>query len=163
MRVAVDSVTKYMAKKPITFRPDQSIHDVIQVLLKKRISGAPVLNEHDEIVGIISERDCLKVMVDSVYHNLPSGTVSDYMSHNVTTISDQKSIVEVASAFLNTNFKRFPVVNHEGKLVGQISRSDVLRAVKDMQSTTWQDVVERVVNDHTVIKENYKDVLKTRN
>lgn len=159
----IESITKYMVRKPITFKPDQSIYDVIQVLVKKKISGAPVLNDQDELVGMISEKDCLKVMVDSVYHNLPAGTVKDYMSHQVSTMSDKKSIVEVANAFLNTHFKRFPVVNAEGKLIGQISRSDVMRAVKDMQGTTWQEVVERVVNDHTVVKENYKDSTRNKN
>ncbi len=153
-------VTKYMTKKPITFRPDQSIHDVIRVLVRKKISGAPVVNPQGELVGMISEKDCLKVMVDSVYHNLPAGKVSEYMSHTVTSISHEKSIVEVASAFLKVSFKRFPVVDRDGKLVGQISRSDVLRAVKDMQGTTWQAVAARAANDHTVVKENYKDLTK---
>lgn len=159
MRKAI-SIVKYMTKKPITFRPDQSIYDVINVLVRKKISGAPVLNEQDELVGVISEKDCLRVMVDSVYHNLPSGKVKDYMSHDVVTMSDQKSIVEAASAFLSTSFKRFPVVNSEGKLVGQISRSDVLRAVKDMEGTTWQEAM--TVNEHLVVKQNYKDNIKVK-
>ncbi|NJL12065.1 MAG: CBS domain-containing protein [Microscillaceae bacterium] len=155
-------VTDYMAKKPITFRPEQSIHDVIRVLLRKQISGAPVVDEHNNLVGMISEKDCLRVMVDSAYHNLPAGAVKDYMSYQVRTVSHRSTIVEIASKFLESNFKRFPVVDDEGRLVGQISRADVLRAVKDMQGTTWQEVVERVANDHTVIKENQKDVLKVK-
>ncbi|MDX2306007.1 MAG: CBS domain-containing protein [Microscillaceae bacterium] len=158
-----DSIVHYMTKKPITFRPEQSIYEVIEVLLRKKISGAPILNDKEELVGIISEKDCLRVLVDSAYHNLPAGKVQDYMSHTVTTMRDDKSIVEVASAFLKTNFKRFPVVDKEGKLVGQISRSDVLRAVKDMRKTTWQEVLVRAANDHTVIKENFKDVNKVKN
>ncbi len=150
------SVTDYMVKKPITFRPEQSIHDAIKILLRNKISGGTVINEAGEIIGIISEKDCLNVMVDSIYHNMPPGNVKDYMSTNVITVSKQSAIVEVANKFLNSNFKRFPVVDDAKCLVGQISRADVLRAVKDMQSTTWQEVNQN--NTHTVIKENYKDV-----
>ena len=157
-----ESIVNYMVKKPITFRPDQSIYDVIEVLHRKKISGAPILDQQGELVGMISEKDCLRVLVDSAYHNLPAGKVRDYMSHSVTSMRDDTSIVEVASAFLKTNFKRFPVVNKEGKLVGQISRSDVLSAVKEMRKTTWQEVVVRAVNDHTVIKENHKDTIKVK-
>lgn len=153
----IRSVTDYMVKKPITFNPEQSIDDAIRVLLRNKISGGPVVNDAGEMVGVISEKDCLNVMVDSIYHNLPAGKVKDYMSKKVESISDRSAIVEVASKFLSSHFKRFPVVNEQGKLVGQISRADVLRAVKDLQGSTWQEVVERVANDHSVVKENYKD------
>ena len=152
------SIQKYMTPKPLTFRPEQPIFEAINILVRKKISGAPVLDHEGELVGMISEKDCLKVMVDSVYHNLPAGKVSDYMSHNVSAMTDDKTIVEVASAFLKTNFKRFPVINKTGKLVGQISRSDVLRAVKDMRGMSWHEGLAKV--DHSVVKPNYKDVVK---
>lgn len=153
------SIRDYMVLKPITFHPDQSIHDVIKVMVRKKISGAPVIDENNELVGVISEKDCLRVMVDSAYHNLPAGKVSEYMTHSVITIHDDETIVDVADKFLKTNYKRFPVVNKQGKLVGQISRSDLLRATKDMFSTTWQEVQEVSANmDKTVIKPNFKDL-----
>ena len=58
----IRSVTDYMVKKPITFRPDQSIHDAIRILLRNKISGGVVTNEAGEIMGVISEKDCLNVM-----------------------------------------------------------------------------------------------------
>ncbi len=152
-----DPISQYMVKKPITFRPEQSIHDVINLLVRKKISGAPVVNEAGELVGMISEKDCLRVIVDSVYHNLPAGKVRDYMSSSVTSISHRRSVVEVANDFMKANFKRFPILNEAGQLVGQISRSDVLRLIKDMKGATWQLVAERAANDHTVVKENHKD------
>jgi CBS domain-containing protein len=153
------SIRDYMVLKPITFHPDQSIHDVIKVMVRKKISGAPVVDEKNELIGVISEKDCLRVMVDSAYHNLPAGKVSEYMTHSVITIHDDETIVDVADKFLKTNYKRFPVVNKQGKLVGQISRSDLLRATKDMFSTTWQEAQEVSANmDKTVIKPNFKDL-----
>jgi CBS domain-containing protein len=153
------SIREYMVIKPITFHPEQSIYDVINIMVRKKISGAPVVNENNELVGVISEKDCLRVMVDSAYHNLPAGKVSDYMSPNAISVGDDQTVVDVADKFLKTNFKRFPVVNKQGKLVGQISRSDLLRATKDMFSTTWQEVQEVSANmDKTVIKPNFKDL-----
>ena len=66
-----EPVTKYMAKHLITFKPEDEIGTVIHQLNDHQISGAPVLNEHGELIGIISQQDCLRVVMDSVYHNQP--------------------------------------------------------------------------------------------
>lgn len=137
--IAYESVTKYMARDLITFSPDQEIQDAIDVMLDKRISGAPVLNEKKELIGMLSEKDCLRVIVDARYHNQPNskGSVSDYMSKNVKTISVDKDVVEVADEFLSTQFRRFPVVDDKGVLKGQVSRRDIMRAARQLKGTTW--------------------------
>ncbi|MEQ9301108.1 MAG: CBS domain-containing protein [Cyclobacteriaceae bacterium] len=137
--VTYESVTKYMARDLITFSPDQEIQDAIDVMLDKRISGAPVLNEKKELIGMLSEKDCLRVIVDARYHNQPNskGSVSDYMSKNVKTISVDKDVVEVADEFLSTQFRRFPVVDDKGVLKGQVSRRDIMRAARELKGTTW--------------------------
>lgn len=135
-----EPVTKYMATDLHTFKPDTEIIEVIEVLLSKRISGAPVLDDQSKLVGLISEKDCLKLIIDSVYHNHPisKGKVSQYMTTHLKTVSIEADVVDVANEFLKSNFKRFPVVNETGKLVGQVSRRDILRAIKSMNITTWQ-------------------------
>jgi len=134
-----ESIKKYMAKKLITFSPEQKINEVIDIMVKNKISGAPVLNSKKELVGVISERDCLRPLIDKAYNNQPirETEVKDLMSKEVVTVSDEKDIVDLAHEFLKANFKRFPVVNSEGKLVGQISRRDILRAIQDIEPTTW--------------------------
>lgn len=133
-----DSVAKYMAKNLITFHPDQPIHEAIDIMLEKRISGAPVLNDKGDLIGVLSEKDCLRIIVDRHYHNHPNqkSSVGDYMSREVTTIDIDKDILDVANLFLNSNFRRFPVVE-KGKLKGQISRRDVMRATRELKGTTW--------------------------
>lgn len=158
MKQNIESVKKYMTENPITFKPDQDIYEVVKVMIAKKISGGPVLNDKKELVGMISEKDCLRVLVDSAYYDLPAGTVADYMSKTPVVLSDQKNIVEVASEFLKTHFKRFPVVDKDGKLVGQISRSDVMRAVKDFKGITWDvNFEEQAKQEKVVIKPNFKD------
>lgn len=132
-------VTDYMKRDLITFLPDQSIVEVMDTFLEKGISGAPVMDEHGKLVGIISEVDCLKIMVDEAYYNLPHGkiTVAQYMSTSVSTIPITSDILDVASKFLSTNFRRYPIVDDNGKLVGQISRRDVLQATRDLKTSSW--------------------------
>jgi CBS domain-containing protein len=133
-----ESVTKYMARDLITFKPDQDIEEVIQAMLDHEISGAPVLNEFGELVGIITEKDCLRVLIDLPYHNqvLSQSMVRDYMSHHPKTVSAEQDVLDVANEFLKTHFRRFPVLD-KGKLIGQVSRRDILRAAKNIEATTW--------------------------
>jgi len=132
-------VTKYMTEKLVTFTPEQSMAEVIKAMLETKISGAPVLNEKGEMIGVISEMDCLKVILSSTYYNQPIGLgkVADYMTVGVKTIHHQKDIIDAADLFLKSNVRRFPVVDDHGKVIGQISRRDVLRAAKDIDATTW--------------------------
>ena len=124
------TVKKYMATDLITFRPEMDIDEAMKSIIKHKISGAPVIDAHGQLVGMLSESDCIKTILDGPYNNLPggTGTVADYMSRKVVTIDLSKTILEVSYEFLNSAFRRFPVIDR-GKLVGQISKSDVLRAI----------------------------------
>jgi len=139
-----EPVTKYMTTDLITFNPETDIIQAIDSMIEHQISGAPVLNENKELVGMISEKDCITVIIDSVYHNQPitTGKVSKYMTTNIKTVSVEADVVDVASEFLKKNYKRFPVIDEKGRLVGQISRRDILRAVKAMDITTWQNEIK---------------------
>ncbi len=132
-------VTKFMARNIITFSPETEIIEVIDSLLEHGISGAPVLNDQNEIVGLIDDKDCIITLIDSVYYNQPvsKNRVGNYMTDVYKRISVNSDIVDVANVFMRTNFKRLLVVDDDGKLVGCISRRDVLRAIKEMDITTW--------------------------
>ena len=133
------SVADYMSSRLITFHPDQSIEEVITQLLQFRISGAPVVNDQKELVGVISEGDCLKEVVKGKYHNLPilGGKVKEHMAKNVIHIRPETNIFEAAKMFLEKKIRRFPVLDESGKLIGQISQKDVMRAVQNIKSETW--------------------------
>jgi CBS domain-containing protein len=133
-----ESVAKYMARDLITFAPDQPISEAIDIMLEKRISGGPVLNDKGELIGMLSEKDCLKIIVDRAYHNHPNqkSEVQDYMSKVVATIDIDKDVLDVANMFLSTNYRRFPVVD-KGVLKGQVSRRDIMRATRDLKGTSW--------------------------
>lgn len=122
-------VSKYMTTKLITFHPEQSVLEVMELLIKNKISGGPVVDDSNKLVGIVSEGDCMKQIAESGYYNVPMNhdKVKDHMITDVDTINSGMSIFEVASLFYKSKRKRFPVLDG-GVLVGQISRRDILRA-----------------------------------
>jgi CBS domain-containing protein len=117
-----------MVTKLITLSPDMGLRDAARLLLKNRISGAPVVNAAGELIGIFSEKDLMQALIDAVYDELPSSEVSAYMSRKVYTVDAQADILAIAQIFRTKDYRRLPVVQ-EGKLVGQISRRDVMAAV----------------------------------
>jgi len=124
------TVDDWMTRRLITFRPEQTMDQVLDLLLAKKISGGPVIDEGNNLVGVISEGDCLKEVVKGKYNNVPtlSGHVKDYMATDVKSVSPDLNIFELAQMFLNLRIRRFPVLK-DGKLIGQISQKDVMRAV----------------------------------
>ena len=132
-----ETIEKYMVplSNIITFNPDQPIQDVISIIIDKKISGAPVLDDQHHLVGMISEKDCLRIIVDQAYYNMPAETrkVSDYMTPKVQSLSLKTNVVEAAIEFLNSPIRRFPVVEN-GMLIGQVSRRHILKAAQNIKS-----------------------------
>jgi CBS domain-containing protein len=127
-----------MSTNLVTFKPDDTIELVMELLTKKKISGAPVVDSSGMLVGIISEVDCLREIIKGKYSNTPKfpGKVSEHMTQDVITLSPELSLFDAAQKFLELKIRRFPVLK-DGKLVGQISLSDVIRAFPKLKQTTW--------------------------
>jgi predicted transcriptional regulator len=119
-----------MCEDLITFTPETDLFDAINALLEYRITGAPVIDAQGNLVGLLSEADCLKAILTLTYHEEEmGGRVGTYMSEEVHTINYDADIIKVAEEFINNKRRRLPVVKN-GKVIGQISRRDVLRAVE---------------------------------
>jgi len=132
-------VKDYMTTNLITFSPNQSIESVIEKLIKYRISGGPVVNDKQELIGIISEGDCIKQISESRYYNMPMDhqTIEQCMVKNVDTIDGNMNVFDAANKFLSTKRRRFPIVEN-GKLVGQISQKDILKAAIKLKGHNWK-------------------------
>lgn len=121
-------VKDHMTKNPITLAPEMEIRQAVHLLINKDISGAPVLDAHGRLVGVLTERDCMRVAMQADYHAEPGGLVKEFMSDNPQWVSPEQSILTLADQFINARFHRYPVVDN-GRLVGIISRRDVMRAM----------------------------------
>ena len=132
-------VSDYMTRNLITFKSDQKIESVIDTLIKYKISGGPVVNEKNELIGIISEGDCIKHVSESRYYNMPmdNNTVEKHMAMNVETIDGNMNIFDAATKFIQAKRRRFPIVE-DGKLVGQISQKDILVAALKLKGHNWK-------------------------
>jgi len=130
----------YMSVNPVTFAVDTDIFEAIHILLQRKVSGGTVINEKDEVVGVISELDCLKAIINTGYYHEGGGTVGDFMStENIEYMDYHTSLIDAAQTLLTKRYRRMPIVEH-GKFVGQISARSVLQAFKD--SMTAHDTSE---------------------
>ncbi|HEY1026916.1 MAG TPA: CBS domain-containing protein [Pseudomonas sp.] len=122
-------VRDYMTRHLVTFRAETDLFTAIHRLLEHRISGAPVVDDQGELIGLLSEGDCLRGILSGAYYEAIGGNVGTYMTRVVETVSPETDIIDVSERFLRGRRRRMPVVE-DNRLIGQISRSDVLRAVK---------------------------------
>lgn len=125
------TIDDYMAHDLVTLKPNDDIHAAIRKLIENRVSGAPVVDADGKLIGMLSKKDCLKVVFQSGYHQDWGGLVEDFMSRTVETLASGLGVLQAAEHFARSPYRRFPVMS-EGRMVGQISRLDILRALDDL-------------------------------
>lgn len=130
----IPTVRDFMDHKFVTFAPDMDVYEAIDIMLNKNILGACVVDNKQRMVGILSEKDCLRTLVYSTYSNLPSGTVADYMTTEFMHTKPNTDVFTVASIFIKQSFRRLPVLENE-ELVGQITRRDLLRVIRKLRKS----------------------------
>lgn len=124
------SVRQFMDTDVPTLSASTDIHAAVVFLLDHHVTGAPVLDEAGVVVGILTEKDCLRLLTLGTEDGQPvRGSVGDFMTSNPVTVSPEMNVYYVAGLFLHHAFRRLPVVQGK-KLVGAITRFDVLRAIR---------------------------------
>ncbi len=125
----LDSVTvkDYMTSAMITMKPHIDIVEAAQTLLEYRLSGAPVVDDHNRIIGFLSEKDCLHTVLSAVYNQDYGDLVEDRMSKEIKQVHPSENITDIAERFLKDGVRMYPVVE-KNVLVGMISRQSVLNA-----------------------------------
>jgi len=122
-----------MTRRLVKLHPETEILRALHTLVDHDIAGAPVVDGDGALVGMLTEKDCMRVALNATYHSEYGGVVADFMSTDVRTMSPDDSIVDAAKCFLEKRYHRYPVLDNN-KLVGQISRRDVMRAL----GKAWQ-------------------------
>lgn len=122
------TVADYMATRLITLTKDTDVIDAIKKLLDHKITSAPVIDSKGQLIGMFSEKDGMKVFLESVYDQGMSGKVGEYMTKETINVDASTCIVDLAEQFETSSVRSFPVFE-DGEFVGVISRVDVLRAL----------------------------------
>lgn len=125
------TVGQFMARKLVKLQATTEINKAVATLLEANVSGAPVVDSGGRLVGVLSMKDCLSAALHASYHQEWGGAVADYMSSPVDTLDVDTDILKAAEMFVGSVYRRYPVLEN-GRLVGQISRADVLRALQEL-------------------------------
>ncbi len=122
------TIADYMAKHIVTLKKETDVLTAIKQLLSHKITSAPVLDENGHLLGIFSEKDCMKIALETAYNEGQVGMVSDYMATDTVTVNADASVIDLAEKFKNSSIRSYPVYD-DRELVGMISRADVLKAL----------------------------------
>jgi CBS domain-containing protein len=129
------SAKDIMARRLVTLHPEMDVFKAVEVLVKNKISGAPVVDEKNMLLGVFSEKSCMQVLIDAAYEGLPTNQVGAFMDDDPHTISENTELLVMAQVFLLTTRRRLPVVTENRKLIGQVSRRDVIKAASKLLKT----------------------------
>ncbi len=121
----------YMLTDPVKMKADGNVYDAIHLMLVYKVSGLCVVDDGGHLIGVLSELDCLRAILGSVYNENPVGTVSEYMTKQVISVKTTDNIVDVANDMLKHKHRRRPVIQEDGILIGQVTCRQLLRAVKE--------------------------------
>ena len=148
-----DSVKEIMTREAVSITPKYSIRESVDLMLEKGIGSLPIVDKEDKLVGIVTERDFALALAGS----LTTETVGDIMIKDVITTTPGTPIESCSKIMVRNNLRRIPVVE-EGKLIGIVTSTDILRFFGDkemfasMTSNSGLDVLKRKISE--IIKPN---------
>jgi CBS domain-containing protein len=143
----VPKVEEFMNRRVVTLSPHEDVFDAIDKLLQHQISGAPVVNADGRYLGIFSEKTAMQVVMGAVYDQVPGGEVARYTNLDRNRLIDRNDgLYQTAQIFLNTPYRRLPVLEDE-RLLGQVSRRDVMRSEYQLAMSVGDRVVAACSND----------------
>jgi len=132
--MALKTVTAkdFMTSRIVSLTPEMDLLEAMRLLAEHRISGAPVIDAEGNVVGMLTERDCLRTVVVAGYHGeCGCGSVAGFMSTDVQSVDADTNLLDVADLFVKHRFRSYPVLE-DNRLLGVISRQDVIRAILEL-------------------------------
>ncbi|MBD3224460.1 MAG: CBS domain-containing protein [Caldithrix sp.] len=130
----IHKIQDFMDTTYVTLKPEMDVYKAIEIFLEKGVTSAVVTDEKGKVVGILSEKDCLQLMTKGSYYQLPSAKVSDFMTKDVFCVNPSTDIFKIADMFLSHNFRRIIVTDEDNKMIGHITRRDMLRIIKQLKT-----------------------------
>lgn len=130
-------VKDYMLNDATVISDTANAAQAVQLLLKHQSSGAPVVDANKQLIGFLSEQDCIRHLINASYYCEEPPNVKEVMVANVISVSPATSVLEVAEMMIKKTPKVYPVCEN-GKLLGVIRRSDILRALNENASNCYK-------------------------
>lgn len=126
------SLDSYMVKNPVKVKASATVLEAVQVIIEHQVSGVCVMDDNDKLVGMLSELDCLRTIIEKVYdNNQPdAGYVYEAMTRDVEINKPEDDIISVASSMLKDGHRRRPILDGDS-LVGQVTCRQLLGAIKN--------------------------------
>ncbi|MGY5453291.1 CBS domain-containing protein [Agarivorans sp. MS3-6] len=132
-------VRDYMLTRPVCFTAKQPIAQVVHTLLEHKQLGAPVVDQQKNLIGWISQQDCLKSLLEAMYHCETVSLVEDIMRSDVLSVDPETSILELAQSMLEQKPKMYPVIE-QNKLLGMITREQILGGIDKHLNSCYKHV-----------------------
>lgn len=126
-----------MDKRFLSLNTNMKLSECAQLLIKTELSGAPVVNDQGRLVGVLSQKDCLKFILDMKYHNSVDADISNYMSKTVMSIHEDEKILYMTELFIKNNFQLYPVIDEENLLLGVVTRTSLFKEIANISQTNW--------------------------
>ena len=137
----MSSITEIMTTPVVTIPPNALVEDALEIMLRHSISGLPVVDEEGKLVGILSEFDTLMLLGDSSDQYSPITPIAHLMTTEVAFIEEHYTVAQVANIFKPRGARRLPVVR-DGKVVGVVSRRDLVRVIRDERKKVSLDLFD---------------------
>jgi CBS domain-containing protein len=125
----------------LTIKPDMTMDEAGALIAKHKVTGVPVVEEGKKLIGFLSQKDCMKYMLDVKYHNDLSSSVRDHMSRSVLTLHKNETLFYLMELFVKNNFQTYPVIDDGDILLGVISRTALFIELNELNQTEWYDVI----------------------
>ena len=152
--VKIPTAREWMTRKYMSLAPETDLLEALGRMADKSVSAALVVEAGGKLVGLLTEKDCLRVLTLATYHEARAGKVGEFMSPVPDCVDPEMDLLRISKLFLENNFPVLPVMEG-GNLLGQISRQHVLQATKSMAKK-----IEKELARKAAIEEEAEEVTK---
>jgi len=143
MLVGAPTVGDVMKKPSRTFELDMPMPEAAEYIARSPVAAVPVVDEDGQVVGLLSEKDCLRAVSRWAYEGVSGGEVKDYMSEITHQLTPQMDLLSAALAFAGCNFACLPVMDGD-RLVGRLVRHQLLAELEGWAAKINQELADRV-------------------
>lgn len=137
------TVRDVMRKPSKSFRKDQPMPEAAGIVARSPVAAMPVVDENGKVVGLLTEKDCLRAVGRWAYEGISGGTVNDYMSELTARLTPQMDLLSASLAFVECNFGCLPVMEDD-RVVGRLVRHELLNALERWATEINKELQTRV-------------------